>query len=206
MGAGAGAAAVTSVLGMYAAAGPYAGAPNYSAFLPYAADLSLFTQMVSAPGPLSRAALRRRDPGARAKGAGAPVRRGGGGGERGEASPVTARPVGLGKRGDGRPGPRGGSGWESGGPPRRPGASGPRRRSGQTRARRPRFGGGGGAGGRVSGGAAWPHLPGRPFPGRGPRCATFSALGLGRETRFSPSWAELVRLQPVHPREPFKAK
>lgn len=50
LGAGAGAAAVTSVLGMYAAAGPYAGAPNYSAFLPYAADLSLFSQMVSAPG------------------------------------------------------------------------------------------------------------------------------------------------------------
>lgn len=49
LGAGAGAAAVTSVLGMYAAAGPYAGAPNYSAFLPYAADLSLFSQMVSAP-------------------------------------------------------------------------------------------------------------------------------------------------------------
>lgn len=50
LGAGAGAAAVTSVLGMYAA-GPYAGAPNYSAFLPYAADLSLFSQMVSAlPG------------------------------------------------------------------------------------------------------------------------------------------------------------
>uniref|UniRef100_A0A8P0TQ81 Iroquois homeobox 1 n=1 Tax=Canis lupus familiaris TaxID=9615 RepID=A0A8P0TQ81_CANLF len=46
-GAGAGAAAVTSVLGMYAAAGPYAGAPNYSAFLPYAADLSLFSQMGS---------------------------------------------------------------------------------------------------------------------------------------------------------------
>lgn len=46
---GAGAAAVTSVLGMYAAAGPYAGAPSYSAFLPYAADLSLFSQMVSAP-------------------------------------------------------------------------------------------------------------------------------------------------------------
>nr|XP_004666159.3 iroquois-class homeodomain protein IRX-1 [Jaculus jaculus] len=44
---GAGAAAVTSVLGMYAAAGPYAGAPNYSAFLPYAADLSLFSQMGS---------------------------------------------------------------------------------------------------------------------------------------------------------------
>lgn len=114
LGAGAGAAAVTSVLGMYAAAGPYAGAPNYSAFLPYAADLSLFSQMVSAPGPLSRAALRRRDPGARAEGAGAragrasgPVRLGGGGGERREAGPVTARPVGLGKRGDGRPGPRG---------------------------------------------------------------------------------------------------
>lgn len=50
LGGGAGAAAVTSVLGMYAAAGPYAGAPNYSAFLPYAADLSLFSQMVSAPG------------------------------------------------------------------------------------------------------------------------------------------------------------
>lgn len=49
LGAGAGASAVTSVLGMYAAAGPYAGAPNYSAFLPYAADLSLFSQMVSAP-------------------------------------------------------------------------------------------------------------------------------------------------------------
>lgn len=49
LGAGAGAAAVTSVLGMYAAAGPYAGAPNYSAFLPYAADLSLFSQMVSVP-------------------------------------------------------------------------------------------------------------------------------------------------------------
>uniref|UniRef100_A0A9W3H349 Iroquois-class homeodomain protein IRX-2 n=1 Tax=Camelus bactrianus TaxID=9837 RepID=A0A9W3H349_CAMBA len=32
---------------MYAAAGPYAGAPNYSAFLPYAADLSLFSQMGS---------------------------------------------------------------------------------------------------------------------------------------------------------------
>uniref|UniRef100_A0A4X1TMJ7 Iroquois homeobox 1 n=1 Tax=Sus scrofa TaxID=9823 RepID=A0A4X1TMJ7_PIG len=47
LGAGAGAAAVTSVLGMYAAAGPYAGAPNYSAFLPYAADLSLFSQMGS---------------------------------------------------------------------------------------------------------------------------------------------------------------
>nr|XP_014333226.1 PREDICTED: iroquois-class homeodomain protein IRX-1 [Bos mutus] len=31
----------------YAAAGPYAGAPNYSAFLPYAADLSLFSQMGS---------------------------------------------------------------------------------------------------------------------------------------------------------------
>ncbi|XP_004597954.1 iroquois-class homeodomain protein IRX-1 [Ochotona princeps] len=46
LGAGAGAAAVTSVLGMYAA-GPYAGAPNYSAFLPYAADLSLFSQMGS---------------------------------------------------------------------------------------------------------------------------------------------------------------
>uniref|UniRef100_A0A8C8Z8M7 Iroquois homeobox 1 n=1 Tax=Prolemur simus TaxID=1328070 RepID=A0A8C8Z8M7_PROSS len=45
--AGAGAAAVTSVLGMYAAAGPYTGAPNYSAFLPYAADLSLFSQMGS---------------------------------------------------------------------------------------------------------------------------------------------------------------
>lgn len=45
---GAGAAAVTSVLGMYAAAGPYAGAPGYSAFLPYAADLGLFSQMVSA--------------------------------------------------------------------------------------------------------------------------------------------------------------
>ncbi|XP_004845205.1 iroquois-class homeodomain protein IRX-1 isoform X2 [Heterocephalus glaber] len=44
---GAGAAAVTSVLGMYAAAGPYAGAPSYSAFLPYAADLSLFSQMGS---------------------------------------------------------------------------------------------------------------------------------------------------------------
>ncbi|XP_058161528.1 iroquois-class homeodomain protein IRX-1 [Dasypus novemcinctus] len=44
---GAGAGAVTSVLGMYAAAGPYAGAPNYSAFLPYAADLSLFSQMGS---------------------------------------------------------------------------------------------------------------------------------------------------------------
>ncbi|XP_054973882.1 iroquois-class homeodomain protein IRX-1 [Sorex araneus] len=43
---GAGAGAVTSVLGMYAAAGPYAG-PNYSAFLPYAADLSLFSQMGS---------------------------------------------------------------------------------------------------------------------------------------------------------------
>ncbi|XP_077166447.1 iroquois-class homeodomain protein IRX-1 isoform X2 [Paroedura picta] len=44
-------AAVTSVLGMYAAAaaaasGPY-GAPNYSAFLPYTADLSLFAQMGS---------------------------------------------------------------------------------------------------------------------------------------------------------------
>uniref|UniRef100_G3U888 Iroquois homeobox 1 n=1 Tax=Loxodonta africana TaxID=9785 RepID=G3U888_LOXAF len=39
--------AVTSVLGMYAAAGPYAGTPNYSAFLPYAADLSLFSQMGS---------------------------------------------------------------------------------------------------------------------------------------------------------------
>lgn len=90
LGAGAGTAAVTSVLGMYAAASPYAGAPNYSAFLPYAADLSLFSQMVSAPGPLSRAALRRRDPGARAEGAGArpgrpsgPVRRGRGGGARG---------------------------------------------------------------------------------------------------------------------------
>ncbi|XP_035147689.1 iroquois-class homeodomain protein IRX-1 isoform X1 [Callithrix jacchus] len=47
LGAGAGAAAVTSVLGMYAAAGPYPGAPNYSAFLPYAADLSLFSQMGS---------------------------------------------------------------------------------------------------------------------------------------------------------------
>ncbi|XP_037385965.1 iroquois-class homeodomain protein IRX-1 [Talpa occidentalis] len=47
LGAGAGAAAVTSVLGMYAAAGPYAGAPSYSAFLPYAADLSLFSQMGS---------------------------------------------------------------------------------------------------------------------------------------------------------------
>ncbi|XP_060047116.1 iroquois-class homeodomain protein IRX-1 [Erinaceus europaeus] len=48
LGAGAGAGAgVTSVLGMYAAAGPYAGAPNYSAFLPYAADLSLFSQMGS---------------------------------------------------------------------------------------------------------------------------------------------------------------
>ncbi|XP_039093978.1 iroquois-class homeodomain protein IRX-1 [Hyaena hyaena] len=47
LGAGAGAAAVTSVLGMYAAAGPYAGAPGYSAFLPYAADLSLFSQMGS---------------------------------------------------------------------------------------------------------------------------------------------------------------
>ncbi|XP_021511113.1 iroquois-class homeodomain protein IRX-1 [Meriones unguiculatus] len=47
LGAGAGAAAVTSVLGMYAAAGPYAGAPNYNAFLPYAADLSLFSQMGS---------------------------------------------------------------------------------------------------------------------------------------------------------------
>ena len=56
-------------MGMYAATGPYAGAPNYSAFLPYAADLSLFSQMVSAPGPLSRAALRRRDQGARAEGA-----------------------------------------------------------------------------------------------------------------------------------------
>lgn len=53
LGAGAGAAAVTSVLGMYAAAGPYAGAPNYSAFLPYAADLSLFSQMVSAPASRS---------------------------------------------------------------------------------------------------------------------------------------------------------
>lgn len=50
LGSGAGAAAVTSVLGMYAAAGPYPGAPNYSAFLPYAADLSLFSQMVSARG------------------------------------------------------------------------------------------------------------------------------------------------------------
>lgn len=117
LGAGAGAAAVTSVLGMYAAAGPYAGAPNYSAFLPYAADLSLFSQMVSAPGPLSRAALRRRDPDARAEGAGAragrergPVRLGGGGGERREAGPVTARPAGLGKPGDGRPGPPGGGG------------------------------------------------------------------------------------------------
>nr|XP_056718489.1 iroquois-class homeodomain protein IRX-1 isoform X2 [Euleptes europaea] len=47
-------AAVTSVLGMYAAAaaaaaaaaGPY-GAPNYSAFLPYGADLGLFSQMGS---------------------------------------------------------------------------------------------------------------------------------------------------------------
>ncbi|XP_042319971.1 iroquois-class homeodomain protein IRX-1 [Sceloporus undulatus] len=42
-------AAVTSVLGMYAAAAaasPY-GAPNYSAFLPYTADLSLFSQMGS---------------------------------------------------------------------------------------------------------------------------------------------------------------
>ncbi|XP_049623894.1 iroquois-class homeodomain protein IRX-1 [Suncus etruscus] len=47
LGSGAGAAAVTSVLGMYAAAGPYPGAPNYSAFLPYAADLSLFSQMGS---------------------------------------------------------------------------------------------------------------------------------------------------------------
>ncbi|XP_042551142.1 iroquois-class homeodomain protein IRX-1 [Dipodomys spectabilis] len=47
LGAGAGAAAVSSVLGMYAAAGPYAGAPGYSAFLPYAADLSLFSQMGS---------------------------------------------------------------------------------------------------------------------------------------------------------------
>ena len=27
-------------------------------------------------------------------------------------------------------------------------------------------------------------LPGRPFPGRGPRCATFSAFGPGPETRF----------------------
>lgn len=27
-------------------------------------------------------------------------------------------------------------------------------------------------------------LPGRPFPGRGPGCATFSALGPGPETRF----------------------
>ncbi|KAM5264153.1 iroquois-class homeodomain protein IRX-1 [Ctenodactylus gundi] len=44
---GAGAGAVTSVLGMYAAAGPYAGAPGYGAFLPYAADLSLFSQMGS---------------------------------------------------------------------------------------------------------------------------------------------------------------
>uniref|UniRef100_A0A8B9Q2I3 Iroquois homeobox 1 n=1 Tax=Apteryx owenii TaxID=8824 RepID=A0A8B9Q2I3_APTOW len=39
-----GSAAVTSVLGMYAS--PYS-APNYSAFLPYTADLSLFSQMGS---------------------------------------------------------------------------------------------------------------------------------------------------------------
>lgn len=39
------AAAVTSVLGMYA--NPYT-AQNYSAFLPYTTDLTMFSQMVSA--------------------------------------------------------------------------------------------------------------------------------------------------------------
>lgn len=69
LGAGAGAAAVTSVLGMYAAAGPYAGAPNYSAFLPYAADLSLFSQMVSEPGLLgAQHAARVPGPGSRVPG------------------------------------------------------------------------------------------------------------------------------------------
>jgi hypothetical protein len=78
LGAGAGAAAVTSVLGMYAAAGPYAGAPNYSAFLPYAADLSLFSQMVSAPAPQRPPRLRPpSDPRAWGPGAGVAGRAGG---------------------------------------------------------------------------------------------------------------------------------
>lgn len=100
---GAGAAAVTSVLGMYAAAGPYAGAPGYSAFLPYAADLGLFSQMVSARPALPRL-LRRargRESGGRGAGSGAaaaPRRRGparrvaaGGSGEAAGAGPGAAR-------------------------------------------------------------------------------------------------------------------
>ncbi|XP_069075815.1 iroquois-class homeodomain protein IRX-1 [Pleurodeles waltl] len=47
LGAGSPAALTASVLGMYAAHGPYAAAPNYSAFLPYTTELALFSQMGS---------------------------------------------------------------------------------------------------------------------------------------------------------------
>ncbi|XP_078541855.1 iroquois-class homeodomain protein IRX-1 [Lissotriton helveticus] len=47
LGASSPAALTASVLGMYAAHGPYGAAPNYSAFLPYTTELALFSQMGS---------------------------------------------------------------------------------------------------------------------------------------------------------------
>lgn len=134
LGSGAGAAAVTSVLGMYAAAGPYAGAPNYSAFLPYAADLSLFSQMVSAPA-CSGLAPASRSPG-----------RGGGSSAGGAAGEARERPSpgGPWRRGLGsaeRP-PAGlprsrHSAWEAGGPAAQGFSGGAGRPQEQARGARP---------------------------------------------------------------------
>lgn len=183
LGAGAGAAAVTSVLGMYAAAGPYAGAPNYSAFLPYAADLSLFSQMVSMPGscaPFSPGGLsplapapRAGSPGGAARGREGERRAGGAGrgGKRERPCPWVRGSGVLGVRTgrramprrfgriDGWPGHEGGLGHsqeaEGAGPGRaaHAGGQGPARQL-------PRRGGGGQAGGEAL--AAQPAFPGVP--------------------------------------------
>lgn len=182
---GAGAAAVTSVLGMYAAAGPYAGAPGYSAFLPYAADLSLFSQMVSAPGPARSSPGRRVPAGPGAPGRGA---RAGGrarGKERGGRA--GAERAGLPGRGARAallavPGRRGAwaarRGWRATAPPSRPGRR-CRRESGGRR-RRP--------------GACGPLLQ-HPAPARRPARTASAAFGRAGEA-VCPPGAELTQSFP----------
>lgn len=203
LGAGAGAAAVTSVLGMYAAAGPYAGAPNYSAFLPYAADLSLFSQMVSEPGLLGAPhAARVPRPGSRgSSGRGrrerAPDRpcrlcRGGGGRGRSKRPAGSGPATGPGKPGGGRLGLRRGSCWESAGRGSRPGARGRRWRSGPISP---------GAPGSVAAGRLGPVYPNAPSRPAGPAGATISAFGLSQgDSIFSLFGRALAVVS-----EPFKA-
>lgn len=179
LGAGAGAAAVTSVLGMYAAAGPYAGAPNYSAFLPYAADLSLFSQMVSAPrccspfspGRPSPPATALRARGLRRLGAREGERRTGGAGRDGECELLCPRVRGGGGLGCAK-GPAGNgpaiSAGQAGGPAEKGGLGGSHEAAGAGQGRAAHAGGRGPAlpvprpGGEGGAPVSRPDFPGVP--------------------------------------------